>query len=319
MAPTMISRRDFLKASSALALGANLSAFTAALNGHEFKIGITTNTIGGWEKDVIKSFREASEVGYHAVETFYSYVLPFWEKPDELKTILSALNLRLETVSNSGPMAMQFEDASQAELVIRDHLKLVDWIKGFGCDHLKINTGKRRPGGTSETDLRQMAKTMDELGKRISGEGLKFGVHAHLWTQLQDRHEIDRLMDLTDPAYVYMVLDTGHITMAGIDPVELTKTYVQRIVEFHLKDCRLEDLGGHKGALPKREGYTNRGKRIFYELGRGGVDFPGILAVLKKNNWAGWLTVELDSCDTTPKQSAAQSKEYLQKVLNLTV
>jgi sugar phosphate isomerase/epimerase len=66
--------------------------------------------------------------------------------------------------------------------------------------------------------------TMNELGKRISDQGLKFGVHANLWTQLQDREEIDQLMESTDPHHVYMVLDTGHIIMAGIDPVELTKT-----------------------------------------------------------------------------------------------
>jgi inosose dehydratase len=164
-----------------------------------------------------------------------------------------------------------------------------------------------------------MAKTMNELGKRISDQGLKLGVHAHLWTQLQDREEIDHLMESTDPHHVYMVLDTGHITMAGIDPVELTKTYVDRIVEFHMKDCKPEDRGGHKGAIPQREGYTDKGKRIFYELGRGGVDFPGILAVLRKNRWKGWLTVELDSSDTTPKESAGQSRKYLEDVLKLTL
>ena len=94
-------------------------------------------------------------------------------------------------------MAMQFEDAALAERIIDEHVKLVRWIKGFGCTHLKINTGQRRPEGTTDADLKQMAKTMNELGKRISDEGLKFGVHAHLWTQLQDRKEIDRLMELT--------------------------------------------------------------------------------------------------------------------------
>jgi inosose dehydratase len=134
---------------------------------------------------------------------------------------------------------------------------------------------------------------------------------------LQDRQEIDRLMESTDPRHVYMVLDTGHINMAGIDPVELTRTYVSRIVEFHLKDCKPEDRGGHKGTIPAREGYTDKGKRIFYELGKGGVDFPGILAILKKNRWRGWMTVELDSTDTTPRDSAAQSKKYLETVLQL--
>ena len=216
-------------------------------------------------------------------------------------------------------MAMFLDLSELADRIIDELLKLVRWIKGFGCNHLKINTGQRRPEGTTGADLKQMAKTMNQLGKRISDEGLKFGVHAHLWTQLQDRQEIDQLMDLTDPNHVYLVLDTGHINMAGIDPVELASVYASRVVEFHLKDCKPEDRGGHKGPTPKREGYADKGKRIFYELGKGGVDFPGILAILRKKHWKGWLTVELDSTDTTPRDSAAQSKKYLNETLGLTL
>jgi inosose dehydratase len=311
------TRRRFLQATPSFVAASFWSSSFSSAGSSEFNIGITTNTRGGWEKDLIRSFRETAAVGYRAVETFYSYVLPYWEKPEGMKMILAEFGLRFITVSNGGPMMMQFEDTAAADRIIDEHLKLVRWIKGFGCTHLKINTGQRRPEGTTKDDLQQMAKTMNDLGKRISDEGLKLG--AHLWTQLQDRKEIDQLMESTDPHHVYMVLDTGHITMAGIDPVELTKTYVDRIVEFHMKDCKPEDRGGHKGHIPQREGYTDKGKRIFYELGRGGVDFPRILAVLTKNRWKGWLTVELDSSDTTPKESAGQSRKYLEDVLKLTL
>jgi sugar phosphate isomerase/epimerase len=310
-----LSRRQFLKSSAALAGAVRVA------NGAQpwLNVGITTNTRGGWESDLLKSFREASELGYRYVETFYNYVLPYWDKPEEMKKILSDLRLRFVTVSNGGPMATQFEDPALRAKIVEEHVKLVRWIKAFGCDHLKINTGRRRPEGTTREDLAEMAKTMNELGKRISDEGLRFGVHPHLWTQLQTRSEIDRLMELTDPKHVYLVLDTGHITMAGIDPVELARAYTPRIVEFHMKDCRPEDRGGHKGPTPAREGYTDKGKRIFLELGTGGVDFPALLAHLRKSAWSGWLTVELDSTDTTPKESAAMSKRYLQEVLKLSL
>jgi hypothetical protein len=38
-----------------------------------------------------------------------------------------------------------------------------------------------------------------------------------MWSQLENRHEIDHLMANTDPKHVMLVLDTGHINMAGID------------------------------------------------------------------------------------------------------
>ena len=71
-----------------------------------------------------------------------------------------------------------------------------------------------------------MAGTLNELGKRITAEGLKFGVHPHMWTQLENRREIDAIAESSDPRYVNFVLDTGHITMAGIDPLELTIGFV---------------------------------------------------------------------------------------------
>ena len=46
-----------------------------------------------------------------------------------------------------------------------------------------------------------------------------------MWTQLEKCHEIDAIAESTDARYVNFVLDTGHITMAGIDPVELTPAF----------------------------------------------------------------------------------------------
>jgi sugar phosphate isomerase/epimerase len=129
------TRRRFLQAASLAASSFWFASFSSA-SSSEFNIGITTNTRGGWEKDLIKSFREAAAVGYKAVETFYSYVLPYWEKPEAMKTILAEFGLRFVTVSNGGPMVMQFEDAATAARIIDEHLKLVRWIKGFGCTHI---------------------------------------------------------------------------------------------------------------------------------------------------------------------------------------
>ena len=58
---------------------------------------------------------------------------------------------------------------------------------------------------------------------------------------------------------------------------------------------------------------------IFFELGKGGVDFPAIVNILRQNSYQGWITVELDSTLRTPKESARISKNYLEKTLGLRV
>jgi inosose dehydratase len=117
-----------------------------------------------------------------------------------------------------------------------------------------------------------------------------------------------------------MVLDTGHTTMAGMDALKLAKDYSSRIIEFHLKDVEPKDRGGYQGPpLDRRNVNTTPHNRIFFELGKGGVDFPGLLAHLHSIGWKGWFTVELDRTGTTARESGAISKKYIEDVLKLEV
>lgn len=303
----MLTRREFV--GSAAALWAAES---------RYRVGITTNTAGGWEKDVFLSFREAHEAGFRYVESFINYFAAYLDQPDELLKKIDAIGVKFDTISNGGRMEMHFEDPARHEKIVEEHLRLARFVKRLGCDHLKINTGPRRPAGTTAQDLRHMATVLDLLGHRINDEaGIKFGVHAHMWTQLENRREIDTLLAATDPRHVSFVLDTGHITMAGIDPVELTRALGHRIIEFHLKDTLPEHRGGAKKRIDRNDPMKNP---VFFELGKGGVDFPAIKARLDEIGWRGWLTVELDSSPyRPPKESARISREYIEKTLGIPV
>ncbi len=305
MLPT---RRDFL--------GTAL-AWPALASSSRYRIGITPNTIGGWEKDWELAFREAREVGYRWMESFNHYFTDYFDQPGELQEKLDQMGVGLITISNGRGMETRFEEPARHEKIYEDHLRLVRFIKRFGCKHLKINMGRRRPEGTTEEDLKHMAAAAGELGRRISDEGLKFAIHAHMWNQFENRREIDFMMRNTDPKHVWFVLDTGHITLAGIDPVELARTLGHRIVEFHLKDVKPEHRGVAKQRLDRPDMMKDP---PFLPLGAGGVDYPALKAHLDKIAWEGWLTVELDSSPfRPPKESARISKEYIETRLGLKV
>jgi inosose dehydratase len=297
-----VTRREILQ----------FAAFAATTSGGRYQIGITSNTRGGWENDVFLSFREAHEVGYRHVESFIHYFTAYWDKPDALRKKIDEIGVQFVTISNGDPLEVHFEDPAKQDKIIADHLKLVRFIKNFGCRHLKINMGPRRPSGTTPEDLKQMAKCLNELGARITDLGLKFAVHAHMWSQFENRGEIDYVLGHTDPKNVWFVLDTGHITMAGMDPVELARTLGHRIVEFHMKDTKPEWRGGAKTRLDRPDMMNDP---PFFPLGKGGVDFPGLKAHLDKIQWKGWWTVELDSSPfQPPKESARTSLNYLTKL-----
>jgi inosose dehydratase len=319
----LISRRRFL-AASPVTIPAMLGRSALAAPKADITVGITVDTRPDWSgpENFMRSIKEAHQVGYHWIETFWQYVEHWQNNPAQLKDILAGLNLRLETVSNGGKMRTAFADPAQRAGVVEDHMKLVKFIHYFGCDHLKINCGA--PMKVSEAErpamYHEMSVTFDEIGKRIADIGMKFGVHAHLGSNFQTRRDVDAILERTNPQWVHFILDTGHLTMAGMDPVELTRRYVSRIIEYHLKDVAKENRGGYKGPELKPGTYnTNNDNLIFYSLGKGGVDFPAILQILNESNWRGWFTVELDRTPTTAIESATITKRYIESVLKLPV
>lgn len=305
----MLSRRALL-ATAALPLA-------AAQSQSQYRVGITTNTRGGWESDVFLSFREARDAGYRNVESFIHYFTAYLDKPEELLAKTRALGVAFVTVSNGGPLEMRFQDPALHDRILQEHTRLALFIRKLGCSHLKINMGPRRPEGTTDQDLVHMANVLNALGRRLSGEGVKLAIHAHLWSQLQNRREVDRILDATDPRHVWFVLDTGHVTMAGMDPVALTRRLGHRIVEFHLKDVAPRHRGGAQTPPERNDPMKDP---IFFALGTGGVDFPAIKARLDEIAWNGWLTVELDSSPSRPPiESARISRQYLESKLGLRV
>ncbi len=340
MADSM-TRRSLIRAGLGLPAlaGSKARAQSNARRQADITVAITVDTRPDWSgpPNFIRSIDEASSVGYHWIETFWPYVARWENNPQGLKDELDKRNLKLETVSNGGGMRTDFVDARQRAGVIEDHLKLIRFLHGFGCDHLKINCGGQQPDPRDRLPVyKEMSVTFNEIGRRMADMGMRFGVHAHLNSSFEIRQDVDTIMELTNPKWVYLVIDTGHTSMAGMDPVKLTHTYSSRIVEYHMKDVLPEHRGGYmgpprprlergqgggRGQPPPPPSGVNPyiGRRQFFELGKGGVDFPGILAILNERRWKGWMTVELDSTETTAKESCAVSKKYIETVLGLKV
>ena len=120
----------------------------------------------------------------------------------------------------------------------------------------------------------------------------------------------------TDPKHVRFVLDTGHITMAGMDPIALAKRLGTRVVEFHLKDTQPEDRGGTKN-VPGADRDQMKDP-YFFPLGTGGVDFPALKAHLDNIQWKGFLVVELDTSPfRPPKESARITAGYIENTMKI--
>lgn len=291
-----------------------------------YRIGYTSNTRGlspetTWSGDPFRGFTEAHRVGFNYIEAFATALADFYpDDPAGLRKKAGAIGVKFAAITGGAKGgSTRFEDPNSRNAVIENHLGVIRFSRKFGCDHQKTNLGARRPGGTTQEDLKNIAETLEILGRRsLEEEGIPFGVHAHLGSQLQMENEIDYVLTHTDPKHVQFVLDTGHITMAGMDPLALARRLGHRVVEYHLKDTKPEDRGGTKH-VPGREVDMMKDP-YFFPLGNGGVDFLGLKSYLDSIEWKGFLVVELDTSPwRAPVESARISADYLRNTMKLTL
>ena len=147
---------------------------------------------------------------------------------------------------------------------------------------------------------------------------MRLSYHPHVGTGVQNRREIDRLMQNTDPSVVWMCLDTGHAYFASVDPVQLAHDYVDRIGHIHLKNVRQEVM---KSAVSGYYSfYESICRGIFTvpgDLREGAIEFAPIFKLLLEHNYTGWLVVEAeqDPVKANPKDYATMAFEYIQEGL----
>ncbi|MET0764912.1 MAG: TIM barrel protein [Blastococcus sp.] len=82
------------------------------------------------------------------------------------------------------------------------------------------------------------AKTtgVERLGRAVQEEyGLSIAYHPHAESHVGYQADIERFLADTDPAYVPLCLDTGHISYYRGDNLHLIRTYPERIGYLHLK------------------------------------------------------------------------------------
>jgi inosose dehydratase len=151
----------------------------------------------------------------------------------------------------------------------------LDLVAPFGARPVLCDRGPR----DGDADLDAVSRAVE----RSRGRGLEPAIHHHMGTRVQTPAEIERLLDGTDVA---LLLDTGHLTAAGGDPVQALRDWRDRVQHVHLKDVRLDVIRA-AGDWPEawRAG-------AFCELGAGDADLEGFVAEL--GGYAGWLVVEQD-------------------------
>src|SRR5437660_3524953 len=188
-----------------------------------------------WGEHFEQGLREVEELGFHACEPFPGNALIYEQRPEAFQELLRTYHLRLSALYGGG----RFGDPARREEIIAYNTRLARFLSALGVDRLVFGPGgPRTPGGSTAEELREAAKTINEAARACSDLGVLACVHPHLGTEIETESEIDTIMELTDPRYVFFCPDSAHLAGAEIDVPRIIRRYGERMRYMHIKDLR---------------------------------------------------------------------------------
>ena len=139
---------------------------------------------------------------------------------------------------------------------------------------------------------------LDYVEQKVKQYDIKLAIHLHgpdmpmypnaedIWNNVKDRD-----------ARMGMCLDIGHNLRYGSDSLSDLKKYHTRVFDIHMKDVT---------------GTTKADKSV--ELGRGRIDFPLFVKLLRKYNYTGSVSLEYEKDMDNPFMGIAESVGYFRGV-----
>lgn len=108
--------------------------------------------------------------------------------------------------------------------------------------------------------------------------------------------------------------DPSHLEWQGIDPVKFLTAFPNRIYHVHMKDCSVT-LDGESGILGSHLNFGLPGRGWdFRSVGRGDVDFEGIIRTLGQLNYTGPLSVEWEDTAMDREHGAQEACEFVKNI-----
>lgn len=252
----------------------------------------STSSLWSEQHDIEWAIKRIPALGLQGIEPYAAQIEKYRSDPRPLKKLFDEAGITLIDVSNGAKrQSTNFIDPGEIPKTIADHVAFArDFLQAFGATLWKCNMGVRPPGGPSDDQLKRLADTLSEIGRQTIAMGIRMAPHPHIWGPMEREREVRRVMELTDPKYVWLTTDTGHLTLGGMDAVQIMSDYFPRIAEVHLKDTYAKYRGNT--ATPPQE--QHRVASVYHNLGGGGVDFPAVFKLLRDRHYKGWVVFDMD-------------------------
>lgn len=217
------------------------------------KLGTAPDSWGVWfpEDDHQVGWKqyldEIAQAGYSWTELGPSGFLP--QDPNQLREELEKRQLQ---VSGGTVFAGLHRGKEALQKAIEDFSKEARLLQAVGAKYLvhlpeqytDMHTGEATEAGALEKQQwEDLTKGTNELAKVIAEEfGIELVFHPHVDTHVDTQDRVERFLSDTDPTYVNLCLDTGHISYCDGDNIDIIRKFPERVHYVHLKQVDPEVL-----------------------------------------------------------------------------
>jgi len=235
----------------------------------------------------------------------------------QLERELSKRDLQIATISFGGAA----DDPTKHAEIEKSAREACQFLKRFGATEMVTFSPRRVNKVLVREHIRRACLFYNHLGDVCGEYGIRTGLHNHSQGQLiETQDEIELLLKLTDPKKFHWCPDTVHLYMANCDIIGLFQKHAGRLIFFDLVDAKYEyqtrEMRMPNGKVEppgSQNGTFMLGNRDF---GDGEVDLQGIMRILKKSSYKGWINIDHHYSRVSPRSSFERCMKYIREKLD---
>jgi len=231
-------------------------------------------------------------LGYERIEILEkrSYYDPYRDHPDALEVELRKAGMTMVAMVVAADL---YQNATVEEEI--DHcLKTAASVATMDGECLLIVPGKRdfegNQLGLTDDEYARLAEGLNHIGGECKAMGVTCCYTSHVRQVIERRHEINRVLAMTDSALVRLCYDPSHIYLGGWDPIACLEQHRDRIAYVHLRNFK-------NGAYSNPEA--------------GEIDTQAILKNLEHHGYSGWILPCMPAYAHDGKSEADVARENL--------
>jgi inosose dehydratase len=185
---------------------------------------------------------ELADVGYQWLELGPYGYLP--TDPGQLADELGRRGLKVAGGTMHGRSGLH--RAGDFPAIVEGTRRVAELTSALGAKHVVFvlvpgyrddkTGGYTEPGELDADGWKTLTRAADELGRILAEDyGLALQLHHHADAYVETQEEVERFLAETDPRYVSLCLDTGHLAYGGGDAADLIRKFPDRVGYIHIK------------------------------------------------------------------------------------